>query len=328
MSLNETSVIIVTYNHSDFIRDCLKSILYNPEIIVVDNNSSDDTIKIIEKEFPQVKLIKNSKNIGFGAGVNVGVKSASGKYLIILNPDTKVKENSLKKLIEPLKKDDKLITTPKVLFYDKSKINTCGNIAHFTGLAFTRNLGQDPKKCNKTKYVKGLSGVCFAITKETYLKIGGFNDKLFLYMEDTELTWKAEANGLKILFVHDSIICHDYKLKVTPEKIYHLERGRYIIIRKYFTWKEYIKLSPSFSMTEILTLGYCILKGPSGIKYKLKAIKDGLSIKVNKYDSNRNKLIKSLDWQIPKEQLSYGHTDKIIKKIANTIYSLNLKLIK
>lgn len=328
--ISETSIIVVTFNHQNYIMPCLNTLQNeNPfQIIVVDNNSSDKTVKLIEDNFPLIKLIKSEKNIGFGAGVNLGVRYATGKYLVILNPDTKVKENAIEKLIEPLKRNSQLITIPKVLIYDGSKINTCGITAHFTGLSFTRGLGQNPDRFGKSKYINGLSGVCFAISRDNFNKMGGFNEKLFLYMEDAEFSWKAKIAGLKILYVSEVVIYHDYTLKVKPEKLYHLEKGRYLIIRKYLTWKEYLILSPSFLMTEILTWGYSLLKGPQGIKYKLKAIKDGLNIKVNKYDSNRKKLIKSLDWCIPQGQLSYGYTDKIMKKIANFVYYVNYRLIR
>lgn len=330
MSLSdETSIVIVTHNHEQYVEKCLRSLLHDDrlDIIVVDNASTDKTVEIIENNCPSVRLYKNNENLGFGCAVNQGVTKTERKYLVILNPDTYLLENSIHNLIEPITLDENLITNPKVLTYDGSKINTCGNIEHFTGMTFTKGLDNDPDDFDKEEYLSGVSGVCIAVVREKFLEIGGFNPNYFLYMEDAELSWRATVNGLSMKYIPKSIIYHDYTLKVNPEKIYYLEKGRYIILRQYFTWKEYIMISPSLIMTEILTSGYSILNGFPGIKFKLKAIKDAFNQDVSKIDSDRRKLIKSLDYNIPVEQLSYNILDRSLKKISNFIYSVNYQLI-
>ncbi len=326
---NKVSVIIVTYNHKKYMKECLASVLANGllEVIVVDNGSTDGTPEVIEEDFPEVKVIRSPRNLGYGGGNNLGVKHAKGEYVVILNPDTKVGKNWLEELLKPLERGEKLITTPKILTYDGSKINTCGNIEHFTGLTFTRGLNENPEKFDKFEYLSGLSGACFAMRREDYLELGGFDENFFSYMEDAEFSWRAHARGFNILYVPTSIVYHDYDLKVPSKKIYHLEKGRYVILRKYFGWKEYISLLPSLIMTEILTWGYSVLNGINGVKSKLKAIKDGLSVNSKKVNYNRNELLKSLDWGIPEEQLSYSAADRAIKKIANFVYWINYKVV-
>ena len=327
--IENTSVIIVTFNHRKYIENCLNSLLLykSLEIIVVDNKSTDGTPEYIEENFPQVKLIKSSKNAGFGAGINEGISQAKKEYVMILNPDVKVKPNSIEKLLKPLKTHNNLITIPKVLHYDGSTINTCGTIIHYTGLAFTRGLGEDPEDYDKIEYVNGLSGVCFAMKKEDYLDLGGFDEQIFLYMEDTLFSWVANSKGFKILFIPKAVIYHNYNLEVTPEKIYHLERGRYMILKKHFTRKEFFILIPSLLITEILTWGYSALNGIDGIKFKFKAFKDVSNMEVTKINSDKEVLLKSLDYKIPENQLSPQKLHVLLKKFANTIYSINYNLV-
>ena len=286
-----------------------------------------ELLNLLKKIFPQVNLIKSSKNLGYSGGNNLGVRYAKGKYAVILNPDTRAEKNWLEELLKPLEKEERLIATPKILTYDGSRINTCGNIEHFTGLTFTRGLNDNPERFDKFEYLSGFSGACFAMRKEDYLRLGGFDESFFSYMEDAELSWRANAKGFKILYVPTSIVYHDYELKVPSKKIYHLEKGRYIILRKYLTWKELLLMLPSLVMTEILTWGYSILNGVEGVRFKIKGMKEGITVKVEKVNCDRRKLLKNLDWKIPEEQLSYNIVDRIIKKIANFIYWMNYRMV-
>jgi GT2 family glycosyltransferase len=318
-------VIIVTYNHKQYIYDCITSVLKNNplEVIVVDNSSTDGTTDFVEKKIPEVIVIRNSKNLGYGGGNNLGVERAKGEYIVILNPDTIVEDGWLEELLKPLEEKDDLISTPKVVRSDGSAV--WGNIEHFTGLTFARDLNENSEKF---EYLNGFSGSCFAIKREDYLKLGGFDENFFIYMDDAEFSWRLHTKGFKILYIPTSIIHHHHTLKVPPEKLYHLEKGRYMILRKYLSAKWYFFLIPSLLMTEILTCGYSLLNGSEGIKFKLKAVKDGLNINIKKIDCNERKLLKSLDWKIPEDQLTYNIFDKTFKKIANAIYWINYKVIK
>lgn len=328
MLSNKASVIIVTYNHKKYMRGCLSSVLSNNplEVIVIDNGSTDGTPEFIEENFPKVKVIRSPRNLGYSGGNNLGVEHAKGEYVVILNPDTKVEENWLEELLKPLVKSKRLITTPKILLYDGSAINTAGNIVHFTGLTFTRGYLEPPKEYDKPEYLSGISGACFAMRRDEYLQLGGFDENFLAYNEDGEFSWKAHARGFKILYIPTSIVYHDYTLKVPPQKIYHLEKGRYIILRKYLTARQRLAILPSLIMSEILTWGYAVLNGPSGIKFKLKAIFDGLKAEVNKIDASEE-ILQGLDSQIPEDQLSCTSIDRVIKRIANRIYEWNYRVI-
>jgi GT2 family glycosyltransferase len=326
----KASIIIVTFNQKKYVTSCIESILkqnFSHEVIVVDNHSNDGTVQLIKEKFPEIKIIETPMNRGYGSGNNLGVKHAKGEYIVILNPDTIVEKDWLKELVEPLESGSRLITTPKILLYDGSKINTCGNINHFTGLTFTRGLNEDPDEYNTQEYVSGFSGCCFAIRKKYFEELGGFDENFFIYNEDSDLSWRAHLKGYRILYIPKSIVRHDYKLSAPPKKIYHLEKNRYLILRKYLSMKDILFLFPSLLVAEALTWGYAIKNGWNGLGYKLKAIKDGLTTSVEKVRGDKSNLFKSLSVTIPIEQLTSNKAEKIVKIFANKVFEWNYKVI-
>lgn len=332
------SIIIVTYSSRKHIDACINSITeqiypesYVLEIIIVDNLSTDGTCDYIKEKFPSLKIIENEENNGYGNGNNLGVKNAEGEYLIILNPDTIVEKGWLENLIEPLTKDKKLITIPKILVYDGSLINGCGLIIHFTGLGFTRGFKSEKNTFSEVEDVNGIFGCCFAIKKDEFNNLGGFDENIFLYEEDVDLSCRAHLNNFKIQYIPSAIVKHDYNLNVPAEKIYHLEKGRYILLKKYMTAIDLMLLFPSLLLVEALTFGYAMKFGYNGIKFKFKAINDGLSTKVSKTNCNklnRDNYFKSLDTKIPLDQLTYNKLEEIFKIIANEIFKLNWYFFK
>jgi len=326
-----SSIIIVTYNHKQYLKACINSILqqdYPHEIIVVDNCSHDGSAQFIIENFPTVKVIKSSENKGYGAGNNLGVKHAKGEYIVILNPDTIVEDRWLRELIEPIENESGIITTPKILLYDGSAINTCGNINHFTGLTFTRGLGELPDAYSVQEYVSGFSGCCFAMRRKDFLALGGFDENFFTYNEDSELSWRAYFKGFQILFVPTSVIKHDYSLSVPPEKLSHLEKGRYIILKKYLSRRDILLLFPSLLTAEVLTFGYALKHGRARLMYKLKAMKEGFKIEVKRAEGDRANLFKSLSAAIPTDQLTSNRAERILKVFTNKIFAWNFKVVR
>ncbi|WP_201289518.1 glycosyltransferase family 2 protein [Halobaculum saliterrae] len=320
----------MSYNHADFIEQCLRTSLAEEpaEIIVVDTGSTDGTRDIVAREFPDVKLLTPAENLGYGVGNNTGVSEIDTEYTIILNPDTKVKPGCFRALLEPLRKADRRITTPKILTYGGERINTCGNVDHFTGLGFTRGFNQSPTKFTEPESISGLSGACFALRTALYRELDGFDEAFFLYMEDVELSWRAALNEIDIRYVPDAVVFHEYQDVAMPsEKIYHVERGRYYTLRKHLDAQIAVALLPSLLLTELLTCGFALLSGTDGIRNKLRAIRDGLTMDVNKVQKNPQKVLTRLAIEIPEDQLTYNRFDQFGKKLANAAYRLNYRLL-
>lgn len=329
---NKISIIIVTYDSINDIDNCLKSIFKQTiqpfEIIVVDNQSLDLTAEYIQNQYPDVRVIINSINAGFGGGNNLGVAHARGELIVFLNPDTIVSETWLEALIKPLLSSEKIITTSKILTYDGRMINTCGNIIHFTGLAFTRGYGSEPASFNKYEYVDEASGCSFAVRKDDFVQIGGFDPNIFLYHDDVDFSLRTHLKKFKILYVPDSVVKHDYSLVITPKKLYYLEKGRYTILKKYYSTKMLLLISPSLFIAEILSSGYAIKLGKEGIIQKIKAIKDGLQNNIDRKDLGDTNLFKLIGTCIPSGNISKNKIELFVINMANKIFMINIGIIK
>jgi GT2 family glycosyltransferase len=226
-----------------------------------------------------------------------------------------------------LEQKDQRITTPKILNYDGLSINTCGNINHFTGLNFTRGLGKDPSCYPDTWEVSGISGACFAMKKCDFLEIGGFDERFFLYNEDSEFSWRAHVFNYTILCVTASIVRHMYHLNVTPEKLYFLETGRYMILRKYYSLQDILLISPSLLLVEVLTLGYALRLGSRGLKSKVRAMRDGFRTDIEILTDARKTILPYLCSAIPEDQLTFCKLERVVKGISNRIFTWNFRLI-
>ncbi|MDD3285004.1 MAG: glycosyltransferase family 2 protein [Patescibacteria group bacterium] len=200
------SIIILNYKQANLIKYQLKKLYYydfpfESEIIVVDNNSHDKISEVIDKNFPNVKLI-TGKNIGYGGGNNFGIKSALGEYVLILNPDIRIKKDVILKLYEFIKnREDIGLVAPRLINADGSIQDTCFAFPDWkypiyrrTKLAKTKsgkqwleNFLMKKSDRNSTMQVDWIMGACFMMKKSTMENIGYFDENIFMYLEDMDL---------------------------------------------------------------------------------------------------------------------------------------------
>ncbi len=271
------SVIIVNYNGGARLKQCLRSLLmgFDPsdEIILVDNASTDGSAEEVEQTFPGVRVIRSATNHGFGAGNNLGVRHASGKYLAFLNPDTVVEPGWLTALIQALEADPQvgLATSKILLLSEPGRINACGNDVHSSGLTLCRGLGMDRARFASSDQVGAVSGAAFAVRRELYELLGGFDEAFFMYMEDTDLSLRARLAGYHCVYTASSIVYHDYALRFGPQKIYVQERNRYLMLLKVMRWRTLAGLVPALLLAEVVTWGFVLLREPNRLLSKIRA---------------------------------------------------------
>ena len=218
------SIIILSYNTKDLTVRCIESIVkqYKQEltrkeieIIVVDNASLDDSVSAIGKisSLQNLKILLNRENVGFGKGCNIGAKKASGKYFLFLNSDTEVLDNGFLKMTEFLDAhNDVGILGGKLLNADGSLQPSGGSFYNlfnlFLMLLGGERLGLTRKSAQKVEKVDWVSGACMMVRSEVFEKLSGFDEELFMYMEDMELCFRAKELGFKTYFYPNISLQH------------------------------------------------------------------------------------------------------------------------
>jgi GT2 family glycosyltransferase len=271
------SIVLVNHNKGEQIFRCLQSLgeasTADIEIILVDNASSDGSAGRVATEFPEIHLVRCPTNIGFGAGNNLGASLAKGEYLAFLNPDTVVEQGWLEALIKALEGDPQLglVTSKILLLQSPDQINTCGNDVHISGLTLCRGMGKPRSSFNLPEEVAAVSGAAFVIRRALFEALGGFDADFFLYMEDTDLSWRARLIGYRILYVPGSLVYHDYFLRFTPRKTFYQERNRYLMLLKCLKWQTLLTLLPALLLAELVTWGFELVHDRRNLANKFRA---------------------------------------------------------
>lgn len=274
---SRASVIIVSYNARGALDRCLRSIRRasgsDSEIIVVDNGSSDGSATHVVESFPEVRLVRSLANQGFGAGCNLGARIARGEYLAFLNPDTVVEPRWLTELIGALavNRQAGLATARILLLADPERLNTAGNSTHYTGLTLCQGMGQPRQNSATPREVGAVSGAAFVIHRHLFETLGGFDESFFLYMEDTDLSWRARLAGHASVYAPRSVVYHDYSLRFGPRKTFYQERNRYLLLLKTLRWRTLVVLAPALVLAEIVTWGFVLLHDRPHLANKLRA---------------------------------------------------------
>lgn len=273
------SIIIVTYNGRAYLYPNLTSVTSQlgaeSEIIVVDNASTDGGDAFIQHAFPGVRLQKNPVNIGFAAACNQGAALARGEFLVFLNQDTRVAPGWLQALVEPMNSDDRVgLTTSKVLLMsDPSRHHLAGQNLHFTGLVFGRGYLDPASKWVEPANVNAVSGASFAIRRQLWEELGGFDETFFMYYEETDLSWRARLAGYSCLYAPDSVVYHDYRPgNFDRGRLYYSSRNRQLMLLKSWNWPTLLILSPGILLAEIVEWVIAAYHGRSGLRAKIQAL--------------------------------------------------------
>lgn len=283
----DLSVIIVNWNTGQLLSDCLKALLeevkdLKSQIIVVDNHSSDDSIPVAKQLFPKVHYIINSFNGGFAKANNQGLQSATGKYILFLNPDTQVQKDSIHQLIQFMEQNPRAGIVGGRLIYPDGE----PQYSHFGFPApvtfkriveqeyLTPGKGSNPWQAGEYRFARLLQkwnilsspvpvyedlelnipvplqidypvGACFLVGKEVVEQLKGFDERFFLYCEEADFCYRAKQNGWKVYSIPQATIIHyggASSSKISDKRFQIWAKSQCRYIRKYYGWVPALKV--------------------------------------------------------------------------------------
>jgi len=224
----DVSVIIVSWNTKEILRNCLRSVYEQAgpisfEVFVVDNASSDGSAQMVEDEFPQVDLVRNAENRGFAAANNQAITLATGRYVLLLNPDTIVLDGAITKTVAFADEHPKAgVVGCKVLTSDGTLQRSCfmyHSLLNLLILTFGLH-SVFPRSCffgrermtwwdyRSVREVQALTGCFMLVRREAISRVGLMDERFFMYAEETDWCWRMRSNGWNVLYFPHAEIVH------------------------------------------------------------------------------------------------------------------------
>ncbi len=308
------SVIIVNYNVQHFLEQCLHSVRkaaknISTEIFVVDNNSVDGSITMVKAKFPEVQIIENKKNTGFSYANNQAIKISKGEYILLLNPDTVVEEDTFEKIVafmdsHPdagglgvkmldgkgnfLPESKRGLPTPAVAFYKMFGLSALFPKSKTFGKYHLGFLDE-----NKTNEVEILAGAFMLLRKTVLDKIGLLDETFFMYGEDIDLSYRINLGGYKNYYFPESRIIH-YKGESTKKSsvnyVFVFYRAMVIFAQKHFSQNNAKLFSILINIAIYLRAGVAItiqfIRSIALPAFDFGLILFGLMIIKNQYEKN------------------------------------------
>ena len=261
-------VVIVTWNNAKDIRECLQSLqdqdYPNLKVLIVDNASTDETVRIVKEEFANVEIIERDKNYYLSPSNNIGIKYLIDKYnveyIMVLNPDTKLSKNLVIQLKESLDKDSNTIASgPKVKFYQNQfdgKINSAGLIFDGFKQAYDRGFEEaDVGQFDKEEYVFGVTGACIMYKASYLAEIGFYWEKIKLYMDELELFIRSNKAGYKVIYNPKATLYHKWMRSADQHKIEKINkikaRAWLWIALRHYTFKSKLAMIKDYLFNRI-----------------------------------------------------------------------------
>ncbi len=340
----QLSVVILNYNVRHFLEQCVLSVQsallhLDAEIIVVDNNSSDDSVSMIKERFPTVKLIQNAENLGFPKGNNVGVAVAQGDYVCILNPDTVVAEDTFVKVLafaerqincgivgvklidgagNFLPESKRGVPTPWVAFTKIAGLYRIFPQYKWSKQLFGKYYAQHLNE-NESGPVSILVGAFMVLKRDLYTELKGFDENCFMYSDDIDLSYRALLAGKSNFYFHETTVIH-YKGESTIKDASYMKRFQEAMT---FFYQKHFKVSFLFRFLMQVGISFFsfikMLQGSSADKWQQMQAPDGY-ILFSKNKMLANKLASILQnnvvfHDITSEKMVFSFTEKSEKRV-------------
>lgn len=306
----KVSVVVSNYNGMklnlliESVSSILKNDYPNMEVILVDNASSDDSVKIAKKKFPKLKIVQNPVNM-YSEGMNLGIRKSEGEYVVFFNNDVVVKNGFFQKFIKFLEKNPNIVLAQGKLinYFNHKIIDSAGETMDPYGTPITMGAGQSAKKFSKQTELLSVSGSCNILRKSCIENIGYFDKDYGIGYEDMDLSLRAWMKGYTVFYFPEVLAFHkrgatDLSDMVRTKVRWHFNKNRISTLLKNFpilfilknlpvtifiyvaagVWEMIIKRKFSLGLTRFTSL-FWVISHLSEILEKRKIIQAGASNK-------------------------------------------------
>ena len=280
--MKKVSVVILNWNGRDMLRRFLPSVVANSqsadvEVCVADNGSTDDSVSVLQKEFPNVRLIQLDQNYGFAEGYNLALKQIDAEYVVLLNSDVEVTQGWLLPLVSYMDEHPEVAACQPKLLSERNRTffeyaGAAGGYLDKYGYPFCRGRIFDVVEEDKGQYddvvpVFWVSGAAMFIRLKDYIEVGGLDGRFFAHMEEIDLCWRLKSRGRELVYIPQSVVYHVGGAtlnKDNPRKTFLNFRNNLLMLYKNLPESELRKVMFVRGLLDWLAALVFFLKGEKG----------------------------------------------------------------
>jgi GT2 family glycosyltransferase len=278
------AIIIVNWNGKRYLETCLPTVFAQDyqdfTVYLVDNASTDGSVEMVRRRFPQIRLIQNETNLGFCAANNLGIMATKAEFVATLNNDTELEPAWLGQLVEAMKSDPKIgMCASKMMLTDRrDMIESAGIVVDRAGIAWGLESGHIDNSGAATPIpVFGASAGAALYRRSMLLEVGLFDEDLFAYLDDADLAWRGQWADWSCVYVPTAVVYHAHSAtgqEGSPFKTRLLGRNKIGVIGKNYPFPHLLWYVPIILAYELMAIGYAVVAGRGG--YALKGRLEGL----------------------------------------------------
>jgi GT2 family glycosyltransferase len=349
--MHKKVAIIITPNWRDYAKkyldDCLQGLRAQdyPGVMtfyITDNESNNDSYRLLKEKMSEAKIHRNKINDGFAKGVNDSLRSAlkdKHDYYFVVNIDSKTDLSCVTELVKAAERDKKIgaVQARIMLWPEKDKINSLGNVTHFLGFGYSK--GYKEKIKNQKSKIKNItdihypSGAGVLFSREALEKVGLYDEEYWMYNEDQEHGWRLWLAGYRCILAPQAVVYHKYEFAKSIKQYYWMDRNRIITVVLCYHALTLLLISPAFVIMELGLILFSIRTGWFREKLKVwiyffslrtwrylfKARKRNQGLKIIK-DKEITKLISGRIW--------YQEIDDIKLRLVNPVFNFYWQIVK
>jgi GT2 family glycosyltransferase len=271
------TVVICNYNGEEHLPPCLEAVARMrgevAECIVVDNASTDRGLEILAESFPEVRVVPVGYNAGPSVARNVGLREARTRWVLALDNDVIVAEDTLEKLLDGARETGAILAQPRSVFADDTgSVHYDGGSLHFAGLIALRNFYTPLAEAEGvgTVPVDCVISLALLVDREKVLEIGGYEERYFILFEDLDLSYRLRARGETLIVVEDTIVQHragtpGVSFREGPRypasRVFLHSRNRWIFLAKNYSWRTLLFASPGLLLYELFGFLFALAGG-------------------------------------------------------------------